>query len=97
MPKRPRASQLFPTKVTVHAYSIESHRIPHRNAKLLASEPLVPEPLLNTDQTAAIMRVHPKTLRKYARKGVVRGFQLGMMWRFRASEIDGGISERIAS
>jgi excisionase family DNA binding protein len=70
---------------------------PASERKLVASEPFVPEPLLNTDQAAAIMRVHPKTLQKYARKGVVRGFQLGTMWRFRASEIDRWISERIAS
>ena len=65
--------------------------------KPIANEPFVPEPLLNTDQAAAIMRIHPKTLQKHARKGVVRGFQLGTMWRFRASEIDRWISERIAS
>jgi excisionase family DNA binding protein len=65
--------------------------------KPIANEPFVPEPLLNTDQAAAIMRIHPQTLQKYARKGVVRGFQLGTMWRFRASEIDRWISERIAS
>ncbi|MGD0446101.1 MAG: helix-turn-helix domain-containing protein [Edaphobacter sp.] len=65
--------------------------------KPVASEPFVPEPLLDTDQAAAIMRIHPKTLQRYARNGVVRGFQLGTMWRFRASEIDRWISERIAS
>ena len=43
------------------------------------------------------MRIHPETLQRYARNGVVRGFQLGTMWRFRASEIDRWISERIAS
>lgn len=68
---------------------------PHR--KTVASERFVPEPLLDTDQAAAIMRVHPKTLQRYARQGVVRGFQLGTMWRFRASDIDRWISERLAS
>jgi excisionase family DNA binding protein len=55
-----------------------------------------PEPLLDTDEAAAIMRVHPKTLQRYARQGIVRGLQLGSMWRFRASEIDRWISERLA-
>jgi len=55
-----------------------------------------PEPLLDTDEAAAIMRVHPKTLQRYARQGIVRGLQLGSMWRFRASDIDRWISERLA-
>jgi excisionase family DNA binding protein len=65
--------------------------------KPVASEPFVPEPLLDTDQAAAIMRIHPKTLQRYARQGIVRGFQLGSMWRFRASDIDRWISEQLAS
>jgi excisionase family DNA binding protein len=62
-----------------------------------ASAGFVPEPLLDTDQAAAIMRVHPKTLQRYARQGIVRGFQLGSMWRFRASDIDRWIVEQLAS
>lgn len=42
---------------------------------------------VDTDQAAAIMRVHPMTLQRYARQGIVRGLQLGTMWRFRASDI----------
>ena len=65
--------------------------------KPVARATFVPEPLLDTDQAAAIMRVHPKTLQRYARLGVVRGFQLGSMWRFRASDIDRWIVEQLAS
>lgn len=65
--------------------------------KPVANEPFVPEPLLDTDQAAAIMRIHPKTLQRYARQGIIRGFQLGSMWRFRASDIDRWISEQLAS
>lgn len=70
---------------------------PGLNRKPVSSETFVREPLLDTDEAAAIMRVHPKTLQRYARRGVVRGFQLGTMWRFRASDIDRWISERLAS
>lgn len=65
--------------------------------KPVAGEPFVPEPLLDTDEAASIMRIHPKTLQRYARQGIVRGFQLGSMWRFRASDIDRWISEQLAS
>ena len=36
--------------------------------KPVSREQFVPEPLLDTDQAAAIMRVHPKTLQRYARR-----------------------------
>lgn len=79
-----------------HAESeIDQESEPRRRP--VTSESFVPEPLLDTDQAAAIMRVHPKTLQRYARQGIVRGFQLGTMWRFRASDIDRWISERLAS
>lgn len=68
-----------------------------RQRKPVAREPFVPEPLLDTDQAAEIMRIHPKTLQRYARQGIVHGFQLGSMWRFRASDIDRWISEQLAS
>lgn len=75
----------------------EFEGVPQSARKPVASEPFIPEPLLDTDQAAAIMRVHPKTLQRYARQGLVRGFQLGSMWRFRASDIDRWISEQLAS
>ena len=37
----------------------------------------VPEPLLNSEEAAAVMKIHPKTLQKLARRGVVRGIHVG--------------------
>lgn len=65
--------------------------------KPVIGQTFIPEPLLDTDQAAAIMRIHPKTLQRYARQGLVRGFQIGTMWRFRASDIDRWINEQLAS
>ena len=93
----PGGPQLFPNESDYPRKQNQGPQNPASERKLVASEPFVPEPLLNTDQAAAIMRVHPKTLQKYARKGVVRGFQIGTMWRFRASEIERWIQERMAS
>lgn len=73
------------------------HSTAEHQRKPVARETFVPEPLLDTDQAAAIMKIHPKTLQRYARQGIVRGFQLGSMWRFRASDIDRWISEQLAS
>jgi excisionase family DNA binding protein len=56
----------------------------------------LPEPLLDSDEAASIMRIHPKTLQKLARKGIVRGVHVGKLWRFRASEIEHWISSQLA-
>ena len=61
-----------------------------------ASESFVPEPLLDTDQAAAIMRIHPKTLQKLARRGVIRAVQIGKVWRFRASTLEDWIQQKLA-
>jgi excisionase family DNA binding protein len=61
-----------------------------------ASEVFVPEPLLDTDEAAAIMRIHPKTLQKLARSGVIRAIQIGKVWRFRASTLEEWIQEKLA-
>jgi excisionase family DNA binding protein len=54
------------------------------------------EPLLDTDEAAAIMKIHPKTLQRFARLGRIRGVHVGKLWRFRASEIDAWIDRQIA-
>jgi excisionase family DNA binding protein len=63
-----------------------------------SSEPaFVPERLLDSDEAASIMKCHPKTLQKLARKGVVRGVHVGKLWRFRASVIEEWIQRQLAS
>jgi excisionase family DNA binding protein len=57
----------------------------------------VPERLLDSDEAAKIMNVHPKTLQKLARKGLVRGVHVGKLWRFRASTIEDWIQSQLAS
>ena len=44
------------------------------------------ERLLDSEQAAALVKVHPKTLQRYARNGIVSGVRVGKLWRFRASE-----------
>ena len=61
-----------------------------------ASEVFVPEPLLDTDEAADIMRIHPKTLQKLARRGVIRAIQIGKVWRFRASVLEDWIQQKLA-
>jgi excisionase family DNA binding protein len=46
------------------------------------------ERVLNTDETAALLQIHPKTLQRMARQGIVPAFRIGDLWRFRASSLD---------
>ena len=56
----------------------------------------IPERLLDSDEAASIIKCHPKTLQKLARKGVVRGVHVGKLWRFRASVIEEWIQRQLA-
>jgi excisionase family DNA binding protein len=46
------------------------------------------EPLLDTEEAARLLRMHPGTLRVKARTGAIPGVQVGKRWRFRASTLD---------
>jgi excisionase family DNA binding protein len=46
------------------------------------------EPLLDSEEAAALVKIHPKTLQKLARLGEIEGIQVGKLWRFRASALN---------
>jgi excisionase family DNA binding protein len=46
------------------------------------------EPLLDTEEAARLLRMHPRTLRSKARRGSIPAVQVGKRWRFRASTLD---------
>ena len=46
------------------------------------------EPLLDTEEAARLLRMHPRTLRTKARCGSIPAVQVGKRWRFRASTLD---------
>ncbi len=55
------------------------------------------EQLLDSDEAAALLKIHPKTLQKMARKGEITGVQVGRLWRFRASVINEWLEHKMAS
>jgi excisionase family DNA binding protein len=83
---------LMSSEFAQHTDSIPSSRKPPTSAVTS-----VPERLLDSDEAASIMNVHPKTLQKLARKGIVRGIHVGKLWRFRASTIEEWIQRQLAS
>lgn len=62
----------------------------------LAVQDAVFEPLLDSSEAAALLKIHPKTLQKLARNGEVSAIHIGKLWRFRASALDEWV-KKIAS
>jgi excisionase family DNA binding protein len=71
------------------------------SASLDAEMPVSPgrdfERVLNTEEAAALLQIHPKTLQKMARRGFVPAFRIGDLWRFRASMLDDWVRSGISS
>lgn len=55
------------------------------------------EPLLDVEQAAVLLRVHPKTIQAFARSGAIPCLRMGKYWRFRKSSLDAWVVERIQS
>lgn len=55
------------------------------------------EPLLDSDEASALLKISPKTLQRLARTGEIKGIHIGKLWRFRASDLDSWFRSRIAS
>lgn len=67
--------QAFP-QLSAHAVSLRSFSVTEF------------EPLLDSEQAANLLRIHPKTLQKMARRGEIHGTHVGKLWRFRASDLN---------
>jgi excisionase family DNA binding protein len=46
------------------------------------------EPLLDTEEAAKLLRIHPKTLRRNALRGEIPATRIGRLWRFRVSVLN---------
>ena len=55
------------------------------------------ERLLDSDEAAALLKIHPKTLQKMARSGQITGVQVGRLWRFRASVLNDWLEHKMVS
>jgi excisionase family DNA binding protein len=81
---------MSPIPVPGEENSASSRRPPSRYAA-------PPERLIDSEEAAAIIGIHPKTLQKMARRGQIRGVHVGKLWRFRASIIEEWIERELAS
>jgi excisionase family DNA binding protein len=58
------------------------------NAKPKGQPPPIGERLLTLRDAAEILRLHPRTVREYVRRGEVKGRVIGGRWRFRRADLD---------
>jgi excisionase family DNA binding protein len=54
------------------------------------------EPLLDSEEAAALLKIHPKTLQRMARRGEVVAIRIGKLWRFRASGLNEWLQKLMA-
>jgi excisionase family DNA binding protein len=45
------------------------------------------EPLFDSAEAARLVRIHPKTVIRMARRGEINGVRFGKLWRFRLSDL----------
>jgi excisionase family DNA binding protein len=55
------------------------------------------EPLLDSHQAAAMLKVHPRTLQRLVHRGEIAAVHVGKLWRFKASALNAWIDRDIAS
>jgi len=58
-----------------------------RDAEERKPEP-IGEKLLTLQEAAAVLRMHPRTVRAYVRSGELEGRIIGARWRFRRESLD---------
>lgn len=51
------------------------------------------ERLLDSEEAAALLHVHPESLKRLARRGKVVAAKMGGIWRFRASALEAYVRE----
>ena len=54
------------------------------------------ERLLDSDEAAELLKIHPKTLQKMARNGQITAVHIGKLWRFRASALNDWLNQKMA-
>ncbi len=73
------------------------HTAPNKDSPLPTTLEERFERLLDSDEAAALLKIHPKTLQKMARNREIVGIQIGKLWRFRASSLNAWLEEKLAS
>lgn len=71
-----------PRKTNGNGNHVQEHKTP------VSSHDVAFEPLLDSAEAAALLKIHPKTPQKMARKGEISAIHIGKLWRLRASTLN---------
>jgi len=55
------------------------------------------EPLLTSKEAAALLKVHPKVLERWAKVGEIPALKVGKFWRYRASALETWVETKLHS
>ncbi len=50
-----------------------------------------------TEETATFLKIHPRTVTRMASSGEIPAFRIGSHWRFRPSDVDSWMRQRVSS
>lgn len=53
------------------------------------------DPLLDSKQAAAILKIHPKVLERMAKRGEILALKVGKFWRYRESDLEAWINSQV--
>ena len=57
----------------------------------------IPTPIWSTAEAALYLQIHPRTLARMARHGEIPAFHIGKLWRFRHSDLDAWLENKVRS
>jgi excisionase family DNA binding protein len=72
---------------TGRSKNVQSHSPKPGNSRSSPDSTSVFEPLFDSVEAARLVRIHPKTVVRMARRGQINGIRFGKLWRFRLSDL----------
>ena len=69
----------------------------HADSRFSTQTHPVFEQILRSEEAAALLSIHPKTLQRLARKGQIPGFRIGRVWGFRTSVLNQWLETKMVS
>ena len=53
--------------------------------------------VMSSEEVGKLLKVHPRVIERWARRGEIPGFKLGRFWRYRQSSLDAWIDKKLAT
>jgi len=70
------------------AFEMGTERPGAMKKRVKVEAPAIGENLLTIREAGVVLRLHPRTLREYVRRGELEGRVIGGRWRFRRKDLD---------